>query len=195
MIVHCEQEFTATSVWMWVNVCEIYWESICIHHKTLRVTMKFIDNGIIVITKSMTTKRTFVCLWWFNRSGPQARPGGGVINGHQVYQWGVSERPGFSGQRLSCWGHSPQSPATLPLLSTWTLLEVKHPSAAAFFFICYIFTVCSCEIPLIFTLIPIKYPTKVTSETTWAFVWEAENISLFHLMLCLKLTFENHSEH
>lgn len=176
--------WATTSVWMSVNVCEIYWESICIHHKTLRVTMTFIDNGIIVVTKSMTTIRTFVCLWWFNRSGPQARPGGGVINGHQVYQWGVSERPGFSSQRLSRWGHSPQSHATLPLLSTWTLLEVKHPSAAASFFICYIFTVCSCEITLIFTLIPIKYPAKLN---IWNYLsiclggWKYQSLSSYAL--------------
>lgn len=65
-----------------------------------------------------------------NRAGPEACSSGGVIHGNQVYQRGVPEWSGTCGQWLSRWSHSSQSSASLPLLSTWTLLEVIELSSA-----------------------------------------------------------------
>lgn len=82
--------------------------------------------------RTRALRRTFVFVYLFSRAGPEARPGGGLIHGHQVYQRGVSERPRAGGQRLSRRSHGPQSPAALPLLTTRTLLKVNDLSSSVY---------------------------------------------------------------
>lgn len=97
----------------------------------LRVTIKLIDWGINVVNGTYDNRNNVsICLYLFNRPGPETRPGGGVIYWHQVHQRRVSEWSGTSSQWLSRWSHSPTSLATLPLLPTWTLREVKALSSA-----------------------------------------------------------------
>lgn len=86
-------------------------------------------RNCVCVTCSL--RRPHLCLWCFPRSGPEARPGGGAVHGHQVHQRRVSERPGAGGQWLSRRGHGPQSSATLPLLATGTLPEVRNLSPTA----------------------------------------------------------------